>query len=471
MLKVDRTNPLDCMILRELGGNPVLFDEWLDAMDELADEPDCEQILKERGLDREAVLREAWDYRGDFRTRLSERGMPVYDRFALCRQFYEQAQAAPSPELLRLFCEVLCDPGFLLDHEPEITGEDDRVDAEEQIILQYLDFVEEWDGLLQVLLRRGVLTGKFSKITKENRSPTPVDCDTERKHEILQCFTALFDMPAKGSGDILLHNLTLYMRVAVASPLLRAIEPLLIFRLLTRRQSYMCTTPDLNIDLSALWKKDKNKIDADNGRNFKQYRANLQLFTGLCQIYGKDNYVDIPLCWYGLDQITVLGDFYRQEVSAGWPYGDEEDGVLFPPTVEELVEDALFSCFEHGSGDNVMLADSGISDKELLDFQCSGHPLTVSMLEKISDYMNTRAAELTEPFLQADPPGVKQLCRTILEEACDGAIISTQELPLLLASINEGLMELQDYFANQYLIQAGEALTTGPLTKNPIPSV
>lgn len=196
MLKVDRTNPLDCMILRELGGNPVLFDEWLDAMDELADEPDCEQILKERGLDREAVLREAWDYRGDFRTRLSERGMPVYDRFALCRQLYEQAQAAPSPELLRLFCEVLCDPGFLLDHEPEITGEDDRVDAEEQIILQYLDFVEEWDGLLQVLLRRGVLTGKFSKITKENRSPTPVDCDTERKHEILQCFTALFDMPA-----------------------------------------------------------------------------------------------------------------------------------------------------------------------------------------------------------------------------------------------------------------------------------
>lgn len=263
--------------------------------------------------------------------------------------------------------------------------------------------------------------------------------------------------------------MTLYMRVA-ASPLLRAIEPLLIFRLLTRRQSYMCSTRDLSADLPALWKRDKNKIDADNGRNFRQYRANLQLFIGLCQIYGKDNYVDIPLCWYGLDQITVLGDFYRQEVSAGWTYGDEEGGVLFPPTVEELVEDALFSCFEHGSGDNVMLADSGISDKELLDFQCSGHPLTVPMLEKISDYMNTRAAELTEPFLQADPPGVKQLCRTILEGACDGAIISTQELPLLLASINEGLMELQDYFASQYLIQAGQALTAGPLTKNPIQS-
>lgn len=200
MLKLDRNDPLDRMILRELGGNPVLFDEWLDAMDELEDEPDCGQILREKGLDREAVLREARAYRGDFHARLSERGMPVYDRFTLCRRLHEQAQAAPALELLRLFCEVLCGPGFLLDHESEITGEDDRVDAEEQIILQYLNFVEERDGLLQVLLRHGELAKKFSEITKENRSPTPVDCDTERKHEILQCFTALFDIPAKAAA-------------------------------------------------------------------------------------------------------------------------------------------------------------------------------------------------------------------------------------------------------------------------------
>ena len=40
MLKLDRNDPLDRMLLKELSGNPVLFDEWLDAMDELADEPD-----------------------------------------------------------------------------------------------------------------------------------------------------------------------------------------------------------------------------------------------------------------------------------------------------------------------------------------------------------------------------------------------------------------------------------------------
>lgn len=467
MLKLNRNDPLDRMILKELDGTPVLFDEWLDAMDELADEPDCAQTLQERGLDHGTVLREAQAYRMDFHARLAGKDLPFFDRFTLCRQLADQAQAAPSLELLQIFCELLCDPGFLLDHEPEITSKGDREDAEEQTILQYLDFMEERDKLLQILLRRGKLAGRFSRITKEKRSPTPVDCDTERKYEILQCFTALFDMPAKGSGDILLYNLTHYMRVAAASPRLKSIEPLLIFRLLTRRQSYMCSIPDLAVDLSALWKKDSNRMDGDNGRNFKQYRTNLQLFSGLCRVYERDRQVDLPLCWYGLDQVTVLGDFYRQEIAAGWTYSDGEDEFPFPLTIEELVEKALFSCFERGSGDNILLTDSGISHKELLDFQYSDHPLTVSVLDKISDYMNSHAIDLANQFLQADPSGVKELCRAILEDAPVHTTVSAQELPLLLASINEGLMELQDYFANQYLIQAGQALTAGPLAETP----
>ncbi len=461
MLKLDPNDPLDRMILKELDGAPVLFDEWLDAMDKLSDEPDCEQILRDKGLEREAVLRDAREYRTDFRTRLAEMSISANDRFTLCCQLNEQAQAAPSFELLRIFCELLCDLDFLLDYEPT------TADEEEQTILQYLSFMRERDALLQTLLRRGALAGKFVEVTKEKRSPKPVDCDTERKYEILQCFTALFDIPTRGSGDILLHNLTHYIRVAAASPILKPIEPLLIFRLLTRRQSYMCSTADLAVELSALWKPDHNKIDADNGRNFRQYRTNLQLFMRLCRIYERDTQVDIPLCWYGLDQITVLGNFYRQEIAAGWTYSDEQDEVPFPPIIEELVEDALFTCFKHGGGDNILLTDGGITSKELLDYQCSGHPAAASLLERISAYMNTHAVELTNQFLQADPSGVKHLCRNILEKTTSGAAVSAQNVPFLLASINEGLMELQDYFASQYLTQAGQALTAGSLTRTP----
>lgn len=56
MLRLDKNDPLDRMILQELGGKPVPFDTWLDAMDELDEEPDCSQILQERGLHMEDVL-------------------------------------------------------------------------------------------------------------------------------------------------------------------------------------------------------------------------------------------------------------------------------------------------------------------------------------------------------------------------------------------------------------------------------
>lgn len=461
MLRLDRNDPLDRMILKELSGTPVPFDEWLDAMEDLEDEPDCDQILKERGLCKENVLRDAVACCVDFRARLADAGLPDHDRFALCRMIAEQAQAAPCEELLSIYCEVLCGSEFLLDPE---THED-----EEQAITEYLDFLEERDVLLQTLLQRKELAVKFEAVKTQKRSPRPADCATERKYEIFRCFTSLLDLPQKGDGRILLDNLAVYMQTAAASPILKSVEPLLIFRLLTRRQSYMCHTPGLAVNLSALWKADNNKIDVDNGRNFKQYRVNLQLFIGLCKIYEEDNSVNIPLCWYGLDQITVLGDFYRNEISKGWEYADDETEPPFVPTIEELVEDSLFSCFANGHGDNVTLQNSGLRLKELLRFQYSPNLVIISSLEKISDYMNNHALRLTETFLYADPAKVRRLCRNILEHANIRHRYSPHDLSLYLASINNGLMDLQDYFASQYLIEAGHLLTDAPLTKNPTP--
>lgn len=459
MLKLDRNDPLDCMILKELSGTPVPFDEWLDAMDDLEDEPDCDQVLQERGLIREDVLRAAVTYRAEVHTRLRAEGLPTNDRFSLCRLMAEKAQADPSPGLLRIYSEILCDPGFLLSTEAQAD--------EEQLIMQYLTLLNDADSLFQTLSQRKELAGRFEDVTKQKRSPRAVSCNTERKYEIFQCFTELYDIPKKGDGRILLDNLTTYMQIAAASPELKSVEPLLLFRLLTRRQSYMCCTPDLAVELPALWKPDHNKIDADNGRNFKQYRTNLQLFTRLCQIYERDSQVDIALCWYGLDQITVLGDYYRNEVSKGWEYADSETELPFIPTIEELVEDSLFSCFENGQGDNVLLNDSGLPLKNLLRFQYSTDPVIITSLERISDYMNDHASELTEAFLHTNLAEVRSLCRTVLEKSNIRHKIPAYDLPLYLASINDGLMELQDYFASQYLIQAGHTLTDMLLTKSP----
>lgn len=465
MLCLDRNDPLDRMIAQELEGQPVPFDIWLDAMDELAKEPDCEQLMQEKGLDREDMLRSAEAYKADFRRRLLDSGFPVYDRFELCRLLSEQAQSEPSEELLRIYCEILCDPGLLLDHEPEITDAEDRTDYEEQIIWQYFDLLTEQNKLLHTIKQRKELAGKFDKITKENRSPKPVDCDTMRSYEILQCFLGLFDMPQKGSESILLDNLSHYIQVAGASSALKSVEPLFLFRLLTRRQSYMCSQPNFEAKLPPLWRRDNNKIDENNGRNFKQYRLNLHLFCGLCHIYRRDEAVDFPLCWYGLEQVTVLKAFYWDHIATDWRYADSEDDFPFIPSIEELVEDSLFSCFENGYGDNVLFMDSGLTYRELERFQCSSNPLIYHTLEILSDYMNCHATELAERFSQSCPSQIKSLCQDILERASIEKLYqpkSAHGLALLLASINQGLMDLQDYFAGQYLLQAGHALSSMP---------
>ena len=114
-----------------------------------------------------------------------------------------------------------------------------------------------------------------------------------------------------------------------------------------------------------------------------------------------------------------------------------------------------------------MLNDSGLPLKDLLRFQSSTDPIVISSLDRISDYMNSHALDLTKAFLHADLSEMRFLCRTILEKSCIRRSIPAHELPFYLASINEGLMELQDYFASQYLILTGYALTDTPLTKSP----
>ena len=128
MLRLDKNDPLDRMILQELGGKPVPFDTWLDAMDELDEEPDCSQILQERGLHMEDVLQEAETYRKDFYAHLSKWELPPDNRYDLCFALLYQAKKTPCLELTRIFCEILSDPGFLLDHLPQPVDEQDKQD-------------------------------------------------------------------------------------------------------------------------------------------------------------------------------------------------------------------------------------------------------------------------------------------------------------------------------------------------------
>jgi len=448
-------NPFDRLIMQELSETPISYEDFQQAIDDVLEEPSCEEILREKGLQAEDVLRDAMAYRKAFHEQLAAQGLPVYDRFNLCRLLAEKAQANQSEELRHIFCGILCDPGFLLNHEEQPEDDEDARDIEEQTISQYLSFLPKQEKTLHTLADLRNFSARFSVLQKQKNSPLPGDCSTQLCQMVFQRCTEILELPEDCGA--LLENLQYYMRIAAASPELSQVQPLFLFLLVTRHQARMCGNPGTEIQLSTLWKRHETKIDTDNGRNFKTCILYLQLFYNLCEIFEKEETVDLPFCWYCLDRLTSLGDFYRQNCS-------DEDELPFPPTVRELAEDAFFTCFEYGDDDNLLLADGGVTSEKLYNFEASENPRIHHMLGALSDYINANADELTERYIGKSLPEIKALCADIVNSAKLSPRRqpkNMQEMALVLASINGGMMELQDDRAIEYLIAAGASLTEG----------
>ena len=116
------------------------------------------------------------------------------------------------------------------------------------------------------------------------------------------------------------------------------------------------------------------------------------------------------------------------------------------------------------------MANTYLLSDEAKRYLCCYYQILDEMVQSIS------AAKLTQSISQntvvqliPHHRAAVRLCRNILERSHVRYRLSSQDLSLYLASIDDGLMDLQDYFASQYLIKAGHLLTDAPLTKNPTP--
>ncbi len=109
------------------------------------------------------VLQEARAYQIDFQERMKALGLPIYDRWNLCCKLLERSKIVPSEELLRVYVEVLCDNGLLLDRE--------EPDDERQTVHRYIRFLPERDALLQMLIRRNQMARQFAAVSDLSIQP------------------------------------------------------------------------------------------------------------------------------------------------------------------------------------------------------------------------------------------------------------------------------------------------------------
>ncbi len=439
---------LDEIMEKIVNSDGLSFDEWYQLDAELKEcllsESDADDMLREQGLSLESAFEMAQSGKKDFLNRAKTFHLPLENRFMLCQSLCRQARPGLD-ELLRLFCEIVCDKGFLLD-----TDQDER--TQEQDALNWLDGQRDANLLYNHLSTRFQLSERFAKLLTELKSiklqnNKPITNNDPTQYKVFDAYTRLFNMPEEGT--YLLDSISWLLQTASGSESLSLIKPLFLYQMLVRHGKRLQKAEFSQINSASLWKYRSYSTDQDDGKNYQTYLRHLNFFDTLCLIFQSDDRVDLSLCVYAFDHLSNLGDFYRG-------YDEVELSFPFDPSMERILDECNFTCFEHGCGDNVIFEDNTLSIDQLEQFQDNTNHHAA--LEKIAKYMNENIEDLTHRFLHANPDQVKDLCTQILNRS--SLPLSQQphnmtDLIFLLTSINNGLMEDVDYFANCCLIQAG----------------
>ena len=433
---------LNGLMRRVLHGEDISMFDFLDTLDDLSEEPEESPSEQE--------IQAAAEGRKRFREELARFGLPIENRHLLCQQLCARASEQPSPELLRLICYLFCDTGTLLDLDPE-------AHSPEQDALCWRRIRKEAEELYARLSSQKQMSVRLREVLKRTKTASAAGIasgDSRTGKQILAAYVRAF--PSKGDQETLQYNISALLQLMDSSPDLTTIAPLFLYRALTRHKKRLQSKLDLRIDFSALWKYKTYKIDGDNGKNYQTYEKYVSLFESLYHIFAVKDGVDAPLCLYGFDHLSNLGDFYRM-------YPQERQTLPFALSIEDLLleMECSFSIYEHGMEDNVLLGDSGLSATKLDRFQYTKDRNIQNALARIETYINRNLQDIMGRFLNAAPEQVRELCAEILENADlrdEQRPKKQKERALFLAAINKALMEAADDSAETYLVDACKLL-------------
>ena len=162
------------MLRRTVEGEDISYVECQDLLDEMLEEPlpDVEELLEAHHLTLSEAVEQAEAARSAFLDTLQRLGLPLDNRFELCRKLCELAQTAPSDELLRLYCDILSDGGFLLDIDREEFEED-----EDSGVVRWLHTKDDSESLYQHLSEQKLLASRWKRTLEQAKKIRPLKAD------------------------------------------------------------------------------------------------------------------------------------------------------------------------------------------------------------------------------------------------------------------------------------------------------
>lgn len=232
---------LNEMLQHTLAGGAVPFDQWQDLLENWQGEPEesINDILRQHGLTLMELAAQAEQARAVFLKQLKKFDFPLKNCFVLCQTLCQEAERAPSDELLRLYCDIVEDGGYLLDV--------DRIEHP-QAAMSWLHGKEDADQLYDQLHCWAQLADRFCKVlnrVKQIKPPLENRPITESAllEPLYYLYVGIYSM--KDCGPQFQDNLACLLHLADSIPELEQIKPLFLYQMLIRHERRIRTSEEM----------------------------------------------------------------------------------------------------------------------------------------------------------------------------------------------------------------------------------
>lgn len=320
-------------------------------------------VLKTHGLTFQESLRKSKEYYWSFRSLLRRCNIDTTSKESIYLDICKWAETSPTNDLLKLYCMVLTDNGFLMDNKNPMR-------TNQQNILAWLEQSKKFKKVYQYIKSQSVFESRLQKVVTALNSLDSVGKDVSFEPVEITQLISQYDIYYKHkNSNILLNNVENLIGILSSNDILREISAYVCFVILTRKQSYISTHNGYTPNLKTIFKYEKYQIDIDNGKNFRSYLEYLKLYVELCEYYSKYHSIDNRLSDYCFLKYSNLSDWYYSN------NGVHDVGVPVPflDTIRKYLDGNIVLDFPQCD-----VIENPIADKMLLNTICN-HP---DILEK-----------------------------------------------------------------------------------------
>ncbi len=345
-------------------------DDFYEQLDTLVDDTEAlEQQLQRLRLtlpQTEAMMRE-WHQR--ITTLAAAHGLSLSNKALFCRRLDSLSATLPLEDMFSLYVAVLRDQGLLF-HRRHISKQD---------IGHFLSLWERMEQAKAALYLHTKYSARFEQL-KLLRHPFDEACsDIAAEADVafvLKEFSRL--VLSKEDTSILRENISLLCGRIAANQDLLPVAPILLYQIAHKCTKSLQASVDFHFSWHKLWNEKCYQIEADNGKNFRQYQLLINLFLALCRYFEENSTVDLDFNHYLFARLSNLSEWYYRHKSTADDTACLE--IPFPLQIAQLGVE----CFED-------IPDYGLGEEAA--FTLYG--------KNVDSYM--KLAAFTEQFLQLHP--------------------------------------------------------------------